>query len=120
VSALAARALAVCALAASQLPSLDTSHPPPQYLPNLLPADDADAVLQEALTMRPQLRQELNCIAVGRMGAYVPPESVTTGVFSTKELSRKLQQVSGGARTGCVLASRRPGGVWLTAGQLSP
>jgi len=55
-------------------------------------------VIKAARQLAPQLRKELNCIAVNRQGCYVPDSNSITGIFSSKHTAVKLQQVS------CVLS----------------
>lgn len=76
-----------------------------QYMPNFLPPDEAAAVVKAAKQLAPQLRKELNCIAVNRLGCYVPEHDVIAAIFSSKQLAQKLQQVRGSE-----------GGVQLTCG----
>lgn len=42
---------------------------------------------------RPQLRAELNCIAVGRTGCYMPPDSATVSIFGRRDVAAKISKV---------------------------
>lgn len=48
---------------------------------------------EAARQLGPQLRKELNCVAVNRRGCYVPDSNSITGIFSSKHVAQKLQQV---------------------------
>lgn len=52
-------------------------------------------MLAAAHKLSPQLRKELNCVAVNRKGCYVPEDNVIADVFSSEHLARRLQQVGG-------------------------
>ncbi|KAF8063663.1 hypothetical protein HT031_003518 [Scenedesmus sp. PABB004] len=60
------------------------------YIPHLLSPHDFAAVQSEARKLQPQLREELNCIAKGRLGCYLPPSSAAVAVFSSRDLAEQL------------------------------
>lgn len=45
------------------------------------------------VSRRPACRKEMNCIAVGRMGMYLPPEGASCRVFGSDEALERLRQV---------------------------
>ncbi|KAF6261555.1 hypothetical protein COO60DRAFT_1625308 [Scenedesmus sp. NREL 46B-D3] len=62
-------------------------------MPNFLSKEDAAAIRKEALSMQPQLRPELNCIAQGRLGCYLGgPGSASVRVFGRRETAAALSQ----------------------------
>ncbi|WIA22535.1 hypothetical protein OEZ85_000971 [Tetradesmus obliquus] len=64
------------------------------YMPNFLSKEDAAAIRKEALSLQPQLRPELNCIAEGRLGCYLGgPRSPSLEVFSRQATAAALTQV---------------------------
>ena len=72
-------------------------HCQPPLLP-LQPALTATGILwlsdRRPCTRRPSLTEELNCIATGRLGCYLPPDSDTVAIFSAKPLAARLTKVS--------------------------
>lgn len=85
-------------------------HPHPQYIPNFLNTEEFAAVLQAAKQLSPQLRKELNCIAVNRRGCYVPDDNIIAAVFSSKHVAYRLQQVSMRCRRGVERCSSKGNG----------
>lgn len=62
------------------------------YLPNFLHPDDAETVLQEYRRLSVKLRPELNTVAVGRQGCYLPPNSPSVAILSSQEVSAALSE----------------------------
>lgn len=58
---------------------------------------------------RPQLREELNCVAVGRTGCYVPANSDTAAIFGRRDVTAKISKVGGAAWQGLAAAAAGQG-----------
>ena len=62
------------------------------YLPNFLHPDDFAAVRRECRALAPKLKAELNTVAVGRLGCYLPRGSATAAILSSAEVARALTE----------------------------
>ncbi|GBF92315.1 hypothetical protein Rsub_05517 [Raphidocelis subcapitata] len=62
------------------------------YLPNFLHPDDFETVRREFRQLSPKLRAELNTVAVGRLGCYLPRDSPSVAILSSPEVAEALTE----------------------------
>lgn len=69
-----------------------TKAPQVVYVPNFLHKDDFKTVQQECSKLRPMLKREHDCIAINRWGCYLPSQTETVAILSSREVAEVLTQ----------------------------